>query len=145
MLPVTASISSRPASAMTRFSGGPVDSGRGCGRLLGLFRLLRLDLAADDLLQRNRGPLPALRLDLGLRATVELSASLRSEHDEHVAVRDLLESLLQRWERHHAVPPGRVAWTPPPTGRSGRVRVRRDVRPRSASMVQASWRNASSR
>src|SRR5215470_16676050 len=122
-----------------------MDSGGGHGRLVGFFRLLRLNLAADDLLQRNRGPLPALRFNLGLRAPIELSAPLRGEHDEHVAVRDLLEGLLQRWERHHAVPPGRVAWTPPPTGRSGRVRVRRDVRPRSASMVQASWRNASSR
>src|SRR5574341_1949828 len=113
MLPVTARISSRPASPIARLRGSPPGSGRGRGRLVGFFRPLRLDLAGDAFFQRYRGPLPALRLDLGLRAPVELPAPLRREDDQDVAVGDLLETLRQWRERHHSAPPGGVAWTPP--------------------------------
>src|SRR5262245_60053151 len=125
MLPVTARISSRPASAIPWLPSGRSASGFGSGRCLGgLLGLLRLDLAGDDLRRRDRGPLAALRLDLGLGPTVELSAPLGREHDEDVPVADLLQGFFERWERHQAAPPGRVVWTPPPAGRSGRVRVR---------------------
>src|SRR5581483_3624124 len=96
MLPVTPRMSSRPAS-VTRRSAPGRGLRRGRGRLL---LALGVHLADDHLLERDARPLLPPGLDLGGGAPVELAAPLRGEDDEEVAVRDALEALLQRGERH---------------------------------------------
>src|SRR5437867_5678475 len=148
MLPVTPRITSWPAStAGASAPRPPLALVGGDGRSLGLrlLRALGLDLAFGDLVEGHRGPLLPLHLDLGGGSPVELAAPLGGEHDEQVAVADLLQGPLERRERHQAAPPGRVLWAPPFSGRSGRFRVKRVVRQRSASMMHWSCRTASSR
>src|SRR6266850_4936767 len=99
-------------------------------------RVLFLDPITDsglgDLLEGVAGRLLVTALDLGLGAAVELARALGREHDQHVAVGDVVQGLFQRWERHQAG-----------TSMSGNLRVSRLVRQRSAWMMVASWSTAS--
>src|SRR5258706_12053724 len=90
------------------------------------------DAGVGDLLEGVAGRLLVTALDLGLGAAVELARALRREHDQHVAVGDVVQGLFQRWERHQAG-----------TSMSGNLRVSRLVRQRSAWMMVASWSTAS--
>src|SRR2546426_10278426 len=143
MLPVTPRITSWPAStAGASAPRPPLALVGGDGRSLGLrlLRALGLDLAFGDLVEGHRGPLLPLHLDLGGGSPVELAASLGGEHDEQVAVADLLQGPLERRERHQAAPPGRGPSAPPSSGRTGRVSVKRVVRQRPPPMVHWSCR-----
>src|SRR5262245_43141098 len=122
MLPVTPRINSLPAR-LTRGSLG--------GRASALGGVVVLHavphLALGDLFQRDARGLGVLaRLDLVLRATVQLTSALGGEDDEQVAVGHLLERLFQRREHHSG------------TSTSGNLRVRRLVRQRSTWMMAAS-------
>src|SRR4029453_2256971 len=103
---------------------------------LELWGVVFLDSVADagfgDLFERGAGGLLVPRVDLRLGAAVQLTGALGGQDDEHVAVGDIVEGLLERWERHHAG-----------TSMSGKRRVNRLVRQRSAWMMVASWSTAS--
>src|SRR2546426_1807317 len=138
MLPVTPRITSWPAStAGASAPRPPLALVGGGGRSLGLrlLRALLLDLAFGDLVEGHRGPLLPLHLDLGGGSPVELAAPLGGEHDEQVAVADLLQGPLERRERHQAAPPGRVPPAPPVSRRSGRFSGQRGWRPGPSPMV----------
>jgi hypothetical protein len=96
------------------------------------FRTLSGRPVLSDLFERGAGGLLVARVHLGLGAPVELAGPLGGEHHEHVAIGDVVERLLERWERHHAG-----------TSMSGKRRVNRLVRHRSAWMMVASWSTAS--
>src|SRR5437016_2582573 len=82
------------------------------------------DLAVRDLLERRAGRFLVPRLDLGGGAAVELAGALGGEDDQQVTVRDLVERLVEGGKRHQV-----------DTSRSGRARVSRLVRHRSAWMI----------
>src|SRR5689334_5768774 len=97
-----------------------------------LFLYAVADAGLGDLFERGARGLLVPGVDLGLGATVQLTGALGREHHEHVAVGHVVEGLLERWERHHAG-----------TSMSGKRRVNRLVRQRSAWMMVASWSTAS--
>src|SRR2546428_1895561 len=119
MDPVTPRISSRPSSML------PL-------RGLAFFFDAVLDLGGGDLLQGRAGGLLVLGVDARDRAAVELAGPLGREHHQQVTVRDLVERVFQRGERHQFG-----------TSRSGKVRARRATRQRSAWMMDSSWSIAS--
>src|SRR3989304_5102965 len=82
--------------------------------------------------ERDGGGLLVPGLDLGRGAAVQLARALGGQDDQQVAVRDLVEGLLQGWERHHSG-----------TSTSGNLSVSRLVRQRSAWVIVASWSTAS--
>src|SRR5215467_5089333 len=124
MLPVTPRTSSLPARLIRRL-------GSGLGRVL--FLHTEPHTALCDLFERHTGGLGVLlRLDLVLRAAVELARAFGRQDDEQITVGHLFQRLLQRGKRHHSG-----------TSTSGNFRVRRLVRQRSAWMIVASWSTAS--
>src|SRR2546430_7401627 len=121
MDPVTPRISSRPSSVLI----SPL------GRLA-LFLHAVLDLGGGDLLQGGARRFLVLGVDARRGAPVELAGPLGRQHDEQITVRDLVERVFQRRERHQFG-----------TSRSGKVRARRATRQRSAWMMDSSWSMAS--
>src|SRR5919109_796283 len=152
MDPVTPRISSRPARLICLPGGpdmaprpptlgrAPAQPWRASGltqdvsslRLLAFVLHAVLDLGGGDLFERHAGRLLVPGLDAPGGAAVELPGPLGREHDEQVAVRDLVERLFERGERHQFG-----------TSRSGNVRARRATRQRSAWMMDSSCSMAS--
>src|SRR5882724_10444428 len=64
------------------------------GRLLGFAHAVT-HLGLRDLLEGGAGGLLPLRVDLGHGAAIELAGALGGEHHQEIAVRDLVERLLQ--------------------------------------------------
>src|SRR5262249_55903815 len=90
-------------------------------------------LALGDLLERHARRLGVLpRLDLVLRAAIQLARALGGQNHQQVTVGHLLQRFLQGGKRHHCG-----------TSTSGNLSVRRVVRQRSAWMIVASWSTAS--
>src|SRR5216683_1042348 len=101
--------------------------------LWGVFFLYPVaDAGFGDLFERGAGGLLVPGVDLGLGAPVELAGALGGEHHQHVTIGHVVEGLFEGWERHHAG-----------TSMSGKRRVNRLVRQRSAWMMVASWSTAS--
>src|SRR2546423_3783692 len=103
----------------------------GLGGLVHFFDAV-LDLGAGDLFHRRARRLLVSRLDARGRAAVQLARALGGEHHEQIAVRDFVERVFQRGERHQFG-----------TSRSLKCRVSRLVRARSAAMIASSWSSAS--